>query len=222
MVALSFVRTPDDVRLLRSELKGANIPIVAKIEKPLAWDNIDTILDEADGVMVARGDLGVEMALEKVPRIQKSIIRRARRKGRFVITATQMLESMMVQSHADARRSQRRGQRHLRRHRCGDAFGGNIRGQVSGGSGAVHGAHRRRDREIHRQARLSGAANRPQSGECGDPGGRGVPRRARSQSGGHRSLHGQRLQRPPGFALPPAGSDLRHHAERIGGPAVGD
>ena len=95
MVALSFVRAPGDVRLLRSELKGANIPIVAKIEKPLAWDNIDPILDEADGVMVARGDLGVEMALEKVPRIQKSIIRRARRKRRFVITATQMLESMV-------------------------------------------------------------------------------------------------------------------------------
>ena len=96
MVALSFVRTPGDVRLLRSELKGANIPIVAKIENPSAWDNIDPILDEANGVMVARGDLGVEMALEKVPRIQKSIIRRARRKSRFVITATQMLESMVL------------------------------------------------------------------------------------------------------------------------------
>ncbi len=95
LVALSFVRTAGDVRLLRSELKGANIPIVAKIEKPLAWDNIEAILDEANGVMVARGDLGVEMALEKVPRIQKSIIRRARRKHRFVITATQMLESMV-------------------------------------------------------------------------------------------------------------------------------
>jgi pyruvate kinase len=95
MVALSFVRTQGDVRLLRSELKGADIPIVAKIEKPQAWDNIESILDEANGVMVARGDLGVEISLEKVPRIQKSIIRRARRKGRFVITATQMLESMI-------------------------------------------------------------------------------------------------------------------------------
>jgi pyruvate kinase len=95
MVALSFVRTQGDVRMLRSELKGAEIPIVAKIEKPQAWDNIESILDEANGVMVARGDLGVEISLEKVPRIQKSIIRRARRKGRFVITATQMLESMV-------------------------------------------------------------------------------------------------------------------------------
>jgi pyruvate kinase len=90
IVALCFVRT-GDVRLLRRELKGANIPIVAKIEKPLAWDNIEPI----NGVMVARGDLGVEMALERVPHIQKSISRRARRKRRFVITATQMLQSMV-------------------------------------------------------------------------------------------------------------------------------
>jgi len=95
MIALSFVRTAEDVRALRKELGEAQIPIVAKIEKPQAWDNIESILDEANGVMVARGDLGVEMALEKVPRIQKSIIRRARRKRKFVITATQMLESMI-------------------------------------------------------------------------------------------------------------------------------
>ncbi|HZT29161.1 MAG TPA: pyruvate kinase [Bryobacteraceae bacterium] len=96
LVALSFVRSAEDVRLLRQQMGGAPAAIVAKIEKPEAWDNIEAILDEADGVMVARGDLGVEMALEKVPPIQKSIIRRARRKGRFVITATQMLESMIA------------------------------------------------------------------------------------------------------------------------------
>jgi pyruvate kinase len=94
MVALSFVRSAADVQQLRDRLGGRPVAIVAKIEKPEAWDNIDAILDVTDGVMVARGDLGVETALEKVPRIQKSIIRRARRKGRFVITATQMLESM--------------------------------------------------------------------------------------------------------------------------------
>jgi pyruvate kinase len=95
MIALSFVRTADDVRGLRDRLGGRPITIVAKIEKPEGWENIETILDVTDGVMVARGDLGVEISLERVPRIQKSIIRRARRKGRFVITATQMLESMI-------------------------------------------------------------------------------------------------------------------------------
>ena len=98
MVALSFVRTAADVRGLRDVLRGMQsgaLPIVAKIEKPQAWENIDAILQEADGVMVARGDLGVELALETVPRIQKSTILRARHHGKFVITATQMLESMI-------------------------------------------------------------------------------------------------------------------------------
>lgn len=97
LVALSFVRTAEDVRQLRQRIEGAKVrmPIIAKIEKPQAWENIDSILDVADGVMVARGDLGVEMALERVPFIQKGIIRRARQSSKFVITATQMLESMI-------------------------------------------------------------------------------------------------------------------------------
>jgi pyruvate kinase len=95
LIALSFVRTAADVQQLRDRLGGRPVAIVAKIEKPEGWENIESILDVTDGVMVARGDLGVETSLEKVPRIQKSIIRRARRKGRFVITATQMLESMI-------------------------------------------------------------------------------------------------------------------------------
>ena len=94
LIAISFVRTAADVVQVRHRMRGKALPIVAKIEKPEAWENIDAILQAADGAMVARGDLGVEVALEKVPRIQKSIIRRARRLGRFVITATQMLESM--------------------------------------------------------------------------------------------------------------------------------
>ena len=98
MVALSFVRTAADVCHLRERLEDKEIPVIAKIEKPQAWDNIDSILDEVNGVMVARGDLGVEMALERVPPIQKSIIRRARRRAKFVITATQMLESMIEHS----------------------------------------------------------------------------------------------------------------------------
>jgi pyruvate kinase len=95
--ALSFVRQSRDVLRLRHLLEDleARQPIIAKIEKPEGWQNLDEILEECDGVMVARGDLGVEMPLEKVPGIQKSIIRKARSRGRFVITATQMLESMI-------------------------------------------------------------------------------------------------------------------------------
>ena len=96
-LALSFVRQARDVLRLRHLLDevDAKQPIIAKIEKPEGWQNLDSILDECDGVMVARGDLGVEMALEKVPAIQKTIIEKARARGRFVITATQMLESMI-------------------------------------------------------------------------------------------------------------------------------
>ena len=95
--ALSFVRQARDVLRLRHLLEevDAKQPIVAKIEKPEGWQNLDSILDECDGVMVARGDLGVEMALEKVPAIQKAIIEKARARGKFAITATQMLESMI-------------------------------------------------------------------------------------------------------------------------------
>jgi pyruvate kinase len=99
-VALSYVTKPEDVSLARKKLRqlGSEIPIIAKIEKPAAVDRIDSILDVSDGIMVARGDLGVEGVLPAVPMIQKDLIRRANRKGRIVITATQMLESMRVSS----------------------------------------------------------------------------------------------------------------------------
>ncbi len=95
--ALSFVRQGRDVLRLRHllEEQDAKQPIIAKIEKPEGYQNLDSVLQECDGVMVARGDLGVEMALEKVPAIQKDIIDKARARGKFVITATQMLESMV-------------------------------------------------------------------------------------------------------------------------------
>ena len=99
-VALSFVRKASDLQRVKLflEEKDAQIPVIAKIEKPEGWQNLEQILDECEGVMVARGDLGVELALEKVPFIQKRIIERARAKGKFVITATQMLESMIEHS----------------------------------------------------------------------------------------------------------------------------
>ncbi|NOZ87000.1 MAG: pyruvate kinase [Deltaproteobacteria bacterium] len=91
--ALSFVRTAQEVRETKS-LAG-DIPVIAKIEKPEAIDDLDEILDIADGVMVARGDLGVEVGHEKVPLLQKRIIRMANKLAKPVITATQMLESMI-------------------------------------------------------------------------------------------------------------------------------
>jgi pyruvate kinase len=97
-VALSFVRNANDVYLLRRRMeeRESRATLIAKIEKPEAVENLEAILDASDGVMVARGDLGVELPLERVPPIQKRIITRAREKGKFVITATQMLESMIA------------------------------------------------------------------------------------------------------------------------------
>jgi pyruvate kinase len=93
--ALSFVRRAPDVRELRQFLKGADVSIIAKIEKPEALSVFDAILAEADGIMVARGDLGVETPAEEVPFHQKRIIRACNRAGKPVITATQMLQTMI-------------------------------------------------------------------------------------------------------------------------------
>ncbi len=95
-IAVSFVRRPEDVLLAKALVKQAreDTPVIAKLEKPEAIENLEEILRVADGVMVARGDLGVEMRPECVPVVQKNIIARARENRRPVITATQMLESM--------------------------------------------------------------------------------------------------------------------------------
>ncbi len=96
-IAVSFVQTADDVRYVKSRIAalGSDAWVIAKLEKPQAIDHLDSILEAADCIMVARGDLGVEVPPEKVPAIQKHIIRRAAEYRRPVITATQMLESMI-------------------------------------------------------------------------------------------------------------------------------
>jgi pyruvate kinase len=100
-VGLSFVKSARDVRTLKSVLAGhgSEIPVVAKIERHEALDNLDEIIPVTDGIMVARGDLGIEIAVEKVPSAQKEIIRMANRHGKPVITATQMLRSMVQSPH---------------------------------------------------------------------------------------------------------------------------
>jgi pyruvate kinase len=96
-VAVSFVQTADDVRYVKRRIAelGSDAWVIAKLEKPQAIDHLDSILEAADAIMVARGDLGVEVPPEKVPAIQKHIIRRAAEYRKPVITATQMLESMV-------------------------------------------------------------------------------------------------------------------------------
>ena len=100
VIALSFVHTPRDIENLRHEITRIqpnleSIPIIAKLERPEALENLEAIIDSANGVMVARGDLGIEMSPEAVPIAQKKIIAAANRQAKIVITATQMLESMI-------------------------------------------------------------------------------------------------------------------------------
>jgi pyruvate kinase len=97
LVALSFVRSPDDITGVHKIMDeyGARLPVLAKIEKPQAVDNLEAIVEAFDGIMVARGDLGVEMPLERVPIVQKRAIQAAREHAKPVIVATQMLDSMI-------------------------------------------------------------------------------------------------------------------------------
>jgi pyruvate kinase len=99
-IALSFVRSPADVELVRDIMRQEDIevPVIAKLEKPEAVENLEQIVDAFDGIMVARGDLGVELPLEQVPLVQKRAIQVARERGKPVIVATQMLESMITNS----------------------------------------------------------------------------------------------------------------------------
>ncbi|MGY1603762.1 pyruvate kinase [Geodermatophilus sp. SYSU D00815] len=99
-IALSFVRSPADVELVREIMRQEDIevPVIAKLEKPEAIENLEAIVEAFDGIMVARGDLGVELPLEKVPLVQKRAIQAARERNKPVIVATQMLESMIGSS----------------------------------------------------------------------------------------------------------------------------
>ena len=100
LVALSFVRGPEDAAAVRAVMdeEATPVPVIAKLERPEAIERLDEVIDAFDGIMVARGDLGVETALECVPLVQKRAIELCRRQGKPVIVATEMLESMVVRS----------------------------------------------------------------------------------------------------------------------------
>lgn len=103
-IGLSFVRNPEDITLVHKliEARGVHTRVIAKIEKPQALENIDEIIDISDAVMVARGDLGVEMPMEQVPIIQKMIVKKCNQASKPVIIATQMMESM-IENHTPTR-----------------------------------------------------------------------------------------------------------------------
>jgi pyruvate kinase len=97
LVALSFVRSPDDIKLVHAIMDevGRRVPVIAKIEKPEAVERLEPIVNAFDGLMVARGDLGVEMPLDQVPLVQKRCVQLCREQAKPVIVATQMLDSMI-------------------------------------------------------------------------------------------------------------------------------
>ena len=146
-VGLSFVRTAEDVRTAKREMArlGGRTPVIAKIETRSALDHLDEILAEADGVMVARGDLSIETAFTRVPIVQKVVIAEANRRAKPAITATQMLYSMVESPTPDARRGGGCGQRDRGRQRRRHALRGDgdrtpprARGPDDGGDRGGH------------------------------------------------------------------------------------
>ena len=142
-VALSFVRGPEDVKLVQQVMTsvGVHRPVIAKIEKPEAVERLAEIVLAFDGVMVARGDLGVEMPLEQVPLVQKRAVQICRDNAKPVIVATQMLESMITPLAPDPGRGVRRGQRGARRCRRGHAVRRDERRHLPGAGRRDDGAH---------------------------------------------------------------------------------
>ncbi len=140
-IGLSFVQRPEDVAEAKKITRG-RAAVMAKIEKPQAVLRLGDILEISDALMVARGDLGVELPLERVPGVQKQMTRAARRAGKPVVVATQMLEFDDLESGADAGGSLRRRDRDFRGRRRGDAVGRIGCRAISGRSRQHHGPDR--------------------------------------------------------------------------------
>ena len=140
-LAVSFPKSGADMYMARELMRaaGGHALLIAKIERAEAIRALEEIIDASDAIMVARGDLAVEVGDAAVPALQKRMIRLAREKNKLAITATQMMESMIASPRAHARRGVRRGQCGAGRHRCRHALGRDRQRQVSGRDRRGHG-----------------------------------------------------------------------------------
>ena len=146
LIAASFVGRSDDLRQIRRHV--GDVPIIAKIESAVGYANLDEILTEADGAMVARGDLGVEVSLERVPRMQTEILARTNASGKISITATEMLESMTLAPRPTRAEVTDVYRCRSRRHRCRHALRRDGHRRVPGAGGTGDGHHLPRGRGL--------------------------------------------------------------------------
>ena len=211
-IAASFVRSGEDLRRVR-ELAG-DVPVIAKIELAAAYANLDDILSEAAGVMVARGDLGVQLPLETIPLVQANILRRTNEAGVVSITATEMLESMTHSPRPTRAEVTDVANAVLAGTDAVMLSAETAVGLYPGGVGVDHGADLRLGRvgdvDDHRQAHLPHPRQR--GGFGGGPGGR--RRRRQSRHRDDRCLHRVGIDGPSALQVPPGGPDRRVHTGR--------
>ena len=214
LVAQSFVRGPQDIKELRALMGDRAVPIVAKIETKPAVEDIDKILRVTDVVMVARGDLGVELPMEEIPLLQKDLLRAARVASTPAIVATQMLESMIR-----APRPTRAEATDVANAVLDGADGIMLSGETAIGRLPVRGGRGRREdrggRGITGRGISGGAAGVPARRRGTGGGSRGGRRRGRgSPRGGHHVLHGDRPHGAPPVGGATELSGLRVHPRR--------
>ncbi len=183
IIALSFVRSADDYTDVRRIMEEENrvVPVIAKIEKPQAVENLAEIIAAFDGIMVARGDLGVELPLEQVPLVQKRAVELARRNAKPVIVATQVLESMTTNPRPTRAGDLGLRERGARRCRRGHALGRDERGRLPDRDRAHDGADHRGDRGAGPRAHRAPGLDAAHPRWCHHPGGGGDRRDARRQ-----------------------------------------
>ena len=219
-VALSFVRRAEDVLELRERVAeaGASARVIAKIEKAEALDDLDAIVAAADGIMVARGDLGVEIGVADVPLVQKQIIRTAREAGSTVITATQMLESMIHQPEPTRAEASDVANAVL-----DGTSAVMLSGETAAGRYPLEAVTtmNRICRAVEPSVTYHERRGRRQRLGGQHPGLLGLPDRGGSGGRRDRRAHPVRLDRPPGVALPAAAADHRRQPRPGRAPAAG-